>query len=247
MVIDFILLGLALLFGFLGSFSGASRQLAQMAALVAATVLAKPVGALLGPHLSREAGGPAVLGVVAGCLIAFLVIFSVVRLVLTRVLKRMLAGEKEERAGTDRGLGFCLGAFKVLAIAYVVLSALTFAEERVSVAGRRVGLSPKDSAAFEVARVYNLFSYTQFGSAKDLVELARATRSPERAKRLQNTADYKALQKDARFRRALADPHVAKALQTGDWKAALHSDTVLQLVADPAATRRMQGALSVGE
>jgi membrane protein required for colicin V production len=245
MGIDLFILGLTGLFGLLGALSGASRQLAQLAALVVAAIFTKPIAVFLAPHVTTLLGGPAVLGVVAGYVVAFITLFSLVRWVVTSVLRRMLAaGEEREERGADRSLGFVVGALKVLAIAWVVLSALVFAEEQVKLSGKRLGLSPGDSWAFELARTHNLFAYAQFGPARNFVELGQASVDPERRKALTREPAFKSLQADPRFKQALADPDVKKALETGDWRAALRSDLVMQLVQDEQAVKQIDAALS---
>src|SRR5262249_61114508 len=81
--------------------------------------------------------------------------------------------------GTDRAVGFLLGAGKGLAVAWVALSALAFVEDNVQVAGKGLGLSPKDSLAFGAARKWNPFARPAFSQAARLVKAQQVVRSPQ--------------------------------------------------------------------
>jgi membrane protein required for colicin V production len=142
----------------------------------------------------------------------------------------------------DGAIGFVLGGVKVAAISYIVLSGLVFAEQHVVVAGKRVGLSPKDSLAFGVARRFNLFEMTQFAAVKDMVAVAQVASDPDKARRMAENPAFKSLKQDPRFQRALSDKQVREALERGDTRAVLRSNLILQLIQDPEFAARLGAA-----
>lgn len=231
----------------LGGLTGASKQIAQLGATVVAYLLARPIGHLIAPSVARSLHSPEVIGLVAGTFAAFIGVLVVLRFILTRVLRRLLVGRDNRNPGLDRWLGFALGGLKVLAIAYVAASALVFAEENVVVAGRRFGLSPKSSVTFAIARNYNLFNYFEFGAVRDLVAVAKASTDPERARKLQNDPAFVALKKDPRFRQALSEQGVRRAIDNDDYQALLKSNPVLRLVEDATAAGRLRQAAEIAD
>lgn len=240
MTLDLVLLGLVIFFALWGAFTGVARQLAQLVGAVAAWLVARPLGDLAGPALAKQANLPLVGGIALATFLAFLVVFVVVRGVLTVALRRILSGKEPGNRGLDRTLGLLLGGVKVAAVIWFVLCTLTFVEDNVQVMGRRLGLSPKDSTAFALARRYNLFELTQFAGAGTLKAVLRAVQDPARAGRLKENADYQALRKDPRLQRALDQGAVRKALEQGDTRALLGSADVISLLQDPTAMRRME-------
>ena len=242
MNLDLVLLALVLLFALLGALAGAAKQVANLVALVAAYACARPLGTLLGPPVAGAVHVPLIVAVVGSTLAVFLVVMVVGRLLLTGLLRRVLAGRDPNSRGLDRTLGFLLGGLKVTAIAYVVLCTLTFVEQNVTVAGKRLGLSPKDSTAFALARKYNLFEMTQFSSVQDLVRVAKSAQTPAGAARLKSDPAFLALKKDPRFQQALDETAMRKAIETGDYQALLRSNVILQLIQDPTASARLAQA-----
>src|SRR5262249_56915585 len=110
---------------------------------------------------------------------AFIVVAVVARILGTWLLQGMLAGRAPAERGTDRALGALLGGGKVAAVAWVALSALAFVEANVQTAGKGLGISPKDSTAFAIARKWNLFSAPYFCRAADLAAALQAFSSPQ--------------------------------------------------------------------
>ncbi|MBI3184233.1 MAG: CvpA family protein [Myxococcales bacterium] len=157
MELDLILLGLVALFAFVGAITGAAKQLAQLAAIAVAYLGAYPIGSLAGPRLAKALEGPPAVGTAVGTLLALLVLFVLARLALAHGLGRLFAGKKPDDRAVDRTLGFLLGGLKAAAMAYVIVCALVFIESHVSMAGRRLGISPKGSVAFALARRFNVF------------------------------------------------------------------------------------------
>ncbi|QSQ27715.1 CvpA family protein [Pyxidicoccus parkwayensis] len=248
MVIDLIILGLVLFFALIGAITGASRQVANLVGLSAAYFASSRLGPVIGPRLAASLGSPIFLGIIAGSILVFIVVWLAVRYALGAVLVRFLStGRHNEDRGLDRFLGFAFGGAKMLVIAWVALSAITFFEQHVVVAGRRFGLSTKDSLSLQAARRFNLFEMTQFSQVGNLVRLAKASGNPEAASRLQEDPAYKALRKDARFQRLLQDDALKQALSKGDTAALLRNDLVLQLIQDPDAAARLQAAVRAAE
>lgn len=242
MVIDLVILGLILLFAVLGALSGAARQVANLVALGAAYFAARRLGPVLAPRLAEAMDGPLLVGVVVGTLLVFLVVLFAVRYALTSLLRWLLGARDEEGRAMDQFLGFVLGALKAALVVYVVLSALTFVEQNVAVAGRRLGLSPRGSVSVTLARRYNLFELTQFAPVHDLARVLGAAADPTRASRLAEDPAFRALRKDPRFQRALKDEKLRAAVARGDVEALLRDDRVLQLIQDPTIAARLGAA-----
>ncbi len=247
MVIDLVILGVVLLFAVLGALSGAARQVANLVALGAAYFAARQLGPVVAPRLAEAVNGPLLAGVVLGTLLVFLVVLFAVRYALTSLLRWLLGARDEEGRAMDQFLGFVLGALKAGLVAYVVLSGLTFVEQHVAVAGRRLGVSPEGSVAVTLARRYNLFELTQFAPVHDLTRVMGAAADPARAARLAEDPAFRALRKDPRFQRALEDEKLRAAVERGDVEALLRDDRVLQLIQDPTVAARLGAAARAGD
>jgi membrane protein required for colicin V production len=235
MTLDLIVLALVVVGALFGARAGASRQLAGWGSLIAAGLMARPGAALLGSTFATAFHTSASLGAVAAGFATFIVVAVVVRLLATMVLRGVLAGQDPSDQGTDRALGFLLGAGKVLAVAWVALSALAFVEDNVQVAGKGLGLSPKDSLAFGAARKWNLFAAPAFSEAADLVKAQEVFRSPQLFAKVASDPAVAALQKNHHFRAVVSDPDVKQALERGDTVGLLKIDSVHQLLKDPEA------------
>jgi membrane protein required for colicin V production len=243
MTIDLIILGLVLLFAVVGAITGGAKQIANLVALVVAWFVARKLGPFVGPRLADALGGvPLLIGVVAGSLLVFIGVLVAVRYALTSLLQRLFRSKDPEHRGVDGALGFVLGGAKVAVIAYILLSGLVFAEQHIVVAGRRLGVSPKDSVCFRLARSYNLFEMTQFAAVKDLMAVAQVASDPEAARRMASNPAYRSLRQDPRFQRALSDQSLREALERGDTQAVLRSNLILQLLQDPEFVSRLGAA-----
>ena len=181
------------------------------------------------------------LGAVAAGFAIFIIVAVLVRLVATAVLRGVLAGRDPADRGTDRALGFLLGAVKVLAVAWVALSALAFVEDNVQVAGKGLGISPKDSTAFAAARKWNLFAAPAFSQAADLVKAQEVFRSPQLFAQVASEPAVAELQKNRYFRAVFADPEVKAALERGDTLGLLKLDSVHRLLAGPRGPQSAGG------
>lgn len=247
MVIDVIILCVVVFFALLGAVSGAARQIANMVGLAAAYFVSRRLGPMVGPKLAAAADTSDLLGVVLGTVLLFIVVLTLVRFILGTLLNRLMRGRDPANRGPDRLFGLLLGGVKVTLICYVLLSALTFVEQHVVVAGQKMGLSPKDSRAFAFARRYNLFEATQFAPLKDFVRVVQASTDPEGASKLQKDPAYKALRQDPRFQRALKEEKLRRALEQGDTQALLRSNLILQAIQDPEFAARLGAAARASE
>jgi membrane protein required for colicin V production len=235
MTVDLLVLALVALGAVFGAHAGAAKQVASWGALVLAALAARPGGALLGPAFGRFFHTSDSLGGVAASFATFIVVAVVGRLVGTRLLQGVLGGRDPAERGTDRALGALLGGGKVLAVAWVALSALAFVEANVQVAGKGLGISPKDSTAFAIARKWNLFSAPFFSRAADLAAAQKVFRSPELFQRVSGNPAVSELERNPHFRAVVSDPQVKEALDRGDTVALLRSASVHRLLQDPEA------------
>ncbi len=248
MVLDLTILGLVLFFAIIGALTGASRQVANMVGLATAYFASSRLGPILGPKLSASLGAPLFIGIILGSVLVFVCVWLAVRYALGALLVRLLGtGKHNEDRSVDRFLGLLLGGAKMAIVAWVALSAMTFFEQHVVVAGKRFGISTSDSLAVGLARRYNLFEMTQFSQVGNLVRVANAASDPEKASRLQDDPAYKALRKDPRFQQLLKDKQVQQALARGDTVALLRNDLVLQLIQDRDVAARMNAAVRAAE
>ncbi|HYH97017.1 CvpA family protein [Hyalangium sp.] len=247
MVIDVIILCLVVFFAMVGAISGAAKQIAHMVGMVVAYFASRRLGTVLGPRLADSLGDSQLFGVLVATVLVFIFVLVVVRYALSALLQRLMRGRDPNNRGPDRMIGFALGGAKVALLCYVVVSALTFVEQHVVVAGQKLGMSPKDSRAFAFARQNNLFEMTQFAPLKDFVRVAQASTDPEKAAKLQNDPAYKALRQDPRFQRALKEGNLRRALEQGDTQALLRSNLVLQLIQDPEFAARLGAAARASE
>ena len=235
MTVDLLVLALVALGAVFGAHAGASRQLASWGALVLAALAARPGGALLGPAFGRFFSTTDSLGSVAASFATFIVVAVVGRILGMWLLQGMLAGREPGERGTDRALGAVLGGGKVAAVAWVALSALAFVEANVQLAGKGLGISPKDSTAFAIARKWNLFSAPFFSKATDLAAAQKVFRSPELFQQVAGNPAVAELERNPRFRAVVSDPEVKEALDRGDTVALLRSPSVHRLLQDPEA------------
>lgn len=240
MTFDLAVLIVIAAFAIWGAFAGVARQVAQLVAVIGAWAAATPVGQFIGPVAATRLGSGRLVGVVLATFVAFLLVFLVVRAVVTAFVRRLLAGKDPKNRTPDRVLGFLLGAAKVAAIVYVGLAAATFFEDNVTLGGRHFRFSPRGSVLFSLARDYNLFEAQQFSGVKDFVRVARLGDDPKMAGKLKDNQDWQALKKDSRFTTALDAQSLQKAIETGDYRTLLKSNQVLELISDPAASRRLE-------
>lgn len=244
MGIDLFILATIAGFGFLGGFTGAARQIGQLAGLLVAYAVAGPLGKAVGPQMALWLGGASqVAGTVAATLAIFVVTWVVLRYAVAEIVRRATSNPDDPEDQTvNRNLGMLIGAVKVALATYVVLCALVFAERNVTAFGRRLGVSPRDSVAFEIARQHNLFEMTAFSGVKDVLRVASAATDPAKAKKLREDPAFQALEKDPRWKKAISDPEVKRALEQGDVQALLRSDAVARLLQDDQLSGQIKAA-----
>ena len=244
MGIDLLILAMIAGFGFLGGFTGAARQIGQLVGLLVAYAAAGPLGKALGPRMADWLGGaPLVAGTVAATLGLFVVIWVALRYAVAEIVRRAMSNPDDpDDQSVNRNLGMLISAVKVALATWVVLCALVFAERNVTAFGRRLGVSPRDSVAFEIARQHNLFEMTAFSGVKDVLRVASAATDPAKAKKLREDPAFAALEKDPRWKKAVSDPEVKRALEQGDIQALLRSDAVARLLEDDELSKQIQAA-----
>jgi len=243
MTLDLFILLLAAVVGILGAQRGAASQLASWGALVLGVLAARPGAAVLGPVFrSALHAAPGTAAVAAG-FATFLVVLVAARLVLDALLRSLLTLGNPEHRGLDRAGGFLLGAGKVLAIAWVALSALAFVEEHVNVSGKVLGVHPEDSLCFAAARRWNLFGMADFGITQSLLKLEQALKKPGGMAQLANDRAVAALLQNPRFKVVSEDPAVRRAVEQHDVLSLLRTDSVLKLLQDSEARGKLQAAV----
>jgi membrane protein required for colicin V production len=241
MMLDLVIAALAVLVGIVGARRGASQQLAGWVALVLAVLAARPGASLFEAPFTRWLHTTPGIAAVAAGFTTFVVVLVAARLVLRALFRGVLTLGNPELQAPDRVLGFVLGAAKVLAIAWVALSALAFVEERVSF--RLPVLSADRSLAFAVAKRWNLFGLADFGPAKSLMKLEQALKSPEAMSKLSSDPAMAALFKDPHWKTLTQDPAVKRAVEQHDVASLLRTDAVVKLLKDPGARAKLMAAL----
>jgi membrane protein required for colicin V production len=244
MMLDLLILVLALLLGILGARRGAASQLASWGALVLAVLAARPGADALGPAFASMLHAAKGTASVAAGLFTFVVVLVLARLALNALLRGVLTFGNPERRGLDRFLGFFLGFAKVLAVAWVALSALAFVEERFSVSGKVFGVNPETSLAFSASKRWNFFGLADFGPAQSVMKLEQALRKPGAMARYASEPAVAALLKEPRFKAVAEDPVVRKAVEEHDMATLLKTDSVVQLLSDSEARAKLMAALA---
>ncbi len=236
MTFDLLALGAVALFALWGAFTGFARQVGQAAAGVAAFMLSLPVGTALSGPAAAALKSSLTVGTVAATVGAFVVIYLVVRAVLTAMIKKLLARREEdgsESHAADRGMGFGLGGLKAAAVVWLGVSAATFIEDQLVLNGRRFSFTPRDSQAMRWGRAHNLIELFQFSGGRELALAGKLAADPTAAAKLKDDPDYAALMKDSRFKQLVHGAAWKKALETGDVRALMQNEQLLQLTRDP--------------
>lgn len=242
MTFDLIVLAVLGLFALWGALSGAAKQLGQAIAVAVAYLAARPVGSLLGPTAATQLKVSLQAGLIISTLFSFFIVFLFVRWGASALVLRLLAGKELGHRSVDRLLGAALGAAKIGGIVYLVLCAIAFVENNVSIAGYRLNLAPKDSVAVQLTRRFNVFELTHLGGAKDLLAIARQATDPAKAAALKKSPAYVALKKDPRIAQALESEALRRAVQHADARALLEDPSIVKLLQDPEAMKRLSEA-----
>lgn len=240
MTLDLIALGVVAFIAIWGAFSGFARQVAQAVAGLAAVIAAAPAGRFFAEPMAKALQSSLTVGVVVATIVAFLAIYLLGRLLVTLMLRRLLSGKDAKNRSADRTLGFLLGLTKAAVTLWIGLSAATFVENNLVLAGRKYTFTPKDSKLTALARQYNFIEVVQFSGAKDLALAAKVASDPKAASKLKEDPDYLALMKDSRFQKVLQGDAWKKALETGDVRALMQNNQLVELIHDPKMNHRLE-------
>jgi len=237
MIFDLWLAGVVGLFGVLGAFSGALRQVSQWIGLIAAYLLAKPIGAALGPFLAPRLGGAAALAPVGAGALSMPLVYFGVGTACRLALARLPAGEKTR---ADRAAGFGMGAAKGGGLVYLLLSVLVSFEAPLAKSGLDLERQTGGSSAVAFARKRNLFAAVSLPALDSAKRFAAARSDPAAAMALLEDPGVKAALSDPRLKELMGDPALRKALQSGDIAAVAGDPRVRKLLADPEFTKRLE-------
>lgn len=237
---DLLALGLVALFAIWGAFSGFSKQVAHALAGIAAAFAAAPAGRFFAEPVAKSLQSSLTVGVVAATVLSFVAVYVLVRIIAAAFLKRLLAGRDPENRSADRFLGFALGGAKAAVAIWVGVSAATFIENNLVLAGKKYTFTPRDSKLVAFSREHNLIEVVQFSGGKDLALAAKVARDPKAAAKLKDDPDYAALMKDPRFRTLLQGDAFKKALETGDVRGLMQNNTLVELIHDPKMSHHLE-------
>lgn len=240
MTLDLLALGALALFAIWGAFSGFARQVAQAVAGLGAVIAAAPGGRLFAEPMAKAIQSSLTVGVVVATIVCFIFVYLIVRAILTAILRRLLSGKDPKNRSADRTLGFLLGGAKTAVALWIGLSAATFIENNLVLAGRKYTFTPQDSKLVVLARQYNFIETVQFSGAKDLVLAAKVASDPKEAARLKDNPDYAALMKDPRFRQVVQGDAWKKALLSGDVRGLMQNNQLVELIHDPKMNDRLE-------
>ncbi len=240
MTLDLLALGAVALFALWGAFSGFARQVAQAVAGVGAVIAASPAGHFFAEPVAKALKSSLTVGVVVATLLSFIVVYLVARLILTAVLRRLLAGRDPENRTADRLLGFGLATLKTSVAIWIGLSAATFVENNLVLAGKKYSFTPKDSKLVALAREYNFIETVQFAGGKDLLLAAKVATDPKAAQKLKDDPDYAALMRDPRFRQVVQGDAWKKALESGDVRGLMQSNALVELISDQKMSHHLE-------
>jgi hypothetical protein len=106
--------------------------------------------------------------------------------------------------------------------------------------GRKFTFTPRDSKVFAFTRDFNVIETLQFADGKDLALAAKVASDPTSASRIKEDPDYVELMKDNRFKNLVTSPAFKKAIESGDVRALMQNEALLELVRDPKQNHRIE-------
>ncbi|MBI3552498.1 MAG: CvpA family protein [Elusimicrobia bacterium] len=232
-------LGLAVvvvLFGALGAFSGAIKQLAHALGLVLAYFLAKPLAAAAAPALAARLSLPPAAVKIGLSAVGFYPLYLALSL-LAAVILHKLAGA-QEKSPWDRQAGFAMGALKGCFLVYVPLSLALFMETKVP-AEVRDSFQVPHTAVTDWTRRHNLFSSITLPQLTNMQKLMDAAKNPQAAAALLGDSKLQGMLGDPGLQSALKDDSVMKAFESGDLEALQKDPRIAALLKDPRLSGQM--------
>jgi membrane protein required for colicin V production len=238
MKIDLAIVVVVFFFAFLGAFSGAIRQIANLGGLVAGYFGARPLGLLAGPFVAAKFGYPLLFSSIGCTFVLFFAIYLLTVGILRLVLGRIFPDG--EKGAANRLGGFLLGGAKSGALVFVALSALVLVEKPIARLWHDYSAMSQGSVLIPFARHHSLFASIPQVAA--LEKLVSASTNPESTASLAESPDFKELAKDPRMKSLVDDNAVRRAFADGDYAALLSSVKVLKVLNDPRLSEQLAKA-----
>ena len=245
--LDLALAGLVVVGTLWGVWHGALRQIGDAVAWIASFVVPSELGGTVAHRLQGPLAAPFLIvylfTVVGLGIIAQIVTRLVFAALRTAWLKRRPipatvneAVGVEWRITVDRGLGAVLGATKMVAFLWFILSLLALAEAPLAARGMTFALT--DAGFYRLAARYNAIGWFFGTDIRRLDAMLRNLRSPEKVARRRRDA-MDALSRDPRVKAMTQDDSLRRAISAGDPKVLGHSSDVLSLLTDPEAMKNV--------
>lgn len=244
MNLDLCLLGIVVVSGVLGVFSGAIKQLAHWAGLALAYLAASPLAARLTPWAAPRLGVPAAGVKIGATILGFFALYAVTGALLQVVFKAVAGTGQKGR--WDRVGGFALGLGRGALIVYLPVAAALTLEAPIA---KALGRSPdafETSAVFGLVRRHNLFKSVDLPALAKVEKLAQAVRDPQAARALLGDSRLQDLLKDANLKAALKDDALLKALESGDLSSLRKDPRISALLKDPRIAGLAEEAKKLG-
>ncbi|MBI5201011.1 MAG: CvpA family protein [Elusimicrobia bacterium] len=235
MRLDLWLLGVIVVFGLLGAFSGAVAQAAQWVALALAYATAKPLTEAIGPgalSFLPPAAAPVALRV-----LVMLAVYIGARLLLGTILGKFLP--PGPLRGTNRAAGAAMGAAKGGVLVWVLLSVVIAFDEPLSKAGWDLDKLAGDSHFLAFTRRHALMDAVRWSFLDGAKKLAAVRSDPKAAAELMKDPDVQAALEDPELKAIFADPELQKALQEMDVSALMKDPRIQKLLSDPDAVKKL--------
>ena len=235
-IIVAILLGWALLRGWLRGFV---YQLGQLAALVGAVLAGRGLGPLVEPSLHEALAGTPGLSDAVSFFLVFVVAYTAC-ILLVHMLTRDLHRASRALTAGDRFLGLVLGGAKGALTVYVVFLGLI-------VANQATGAVPVPYASSHTGRwvmQHNVLEAEDFPRAKALTKLGLLVHR-QSATVLMTNPHFRAVMSHPKAA-VLRTPETARALAQGDWLAVVGDEAVWDLLDEPEIQEHLN-AIELGE
>jgi uncharacterized membrane protein required for colicin V production len=231
MGLDVAVFGAVFLFGLVGFYRGAARQIAKLVAMVAGLIVAQLGSPLLAPHLPGSLGGVFIPQKTGATLLLFFATSTILTAALAVVLRGFFHGDNLQRKKMDRWFGLVLGSATASVIAYVALCGLASFQAHSAPAGWRPALL-ETSRTYNAARAHNAFYGKGLDAAEQLLaslqhsvatgkllpsgSLASGRGATPSGSGIAALPGFSALTENPKFREILSRPHMQKTVQEGD-------------------------------